>query len=222
MCVCVCVRACVHVCVRLAGRKRSRPSDQWFDQQLRACSEGGGGLQTRRAPTFTKKKKKTSLQPSDIRHHTLRETTSASSGNHSSLKDCYSSTLAGQDAKMFTLMVGNEITCLPWWLHCRLTCCTLDTCTDLFRVLRTKTSTLVLLVVSCEVWSWAWHDGAVSSSVTIKLSCVLNCRGRSFTLCVCLLISAILKNTIANSRDSISNEHRCVFLPKGWMGKVTS
>lgn len=78
----------------------------------------------------------------------------------------------------------------------------------------TRWSAGTLLHMLLSVLRW----GGVSSSATIKLCADLRGKGFHF-VCVCSS-QAYFKNTIANSRDTISNDCQCVFLPDSLVGSV--
>lgn len=79
----------------------------------------------------------------------------------------------------------------------------------------TRLSAGTLLHMLLSVLRW----GGVSSSATeVKLCADLRGKGFHF-VCVCTS-QAYFKNTITNSRDTISNDCQCVFLPDSLVGSV--
>lgn len=79
----------------------------------------------------------------------------------------------------------------------------------------TRWSAGTLLHMLLSVLRW----GGVSSSATeVKLCADLRGKGFHF-VCVCTS-QAYFKNTITNSRDTISNDCQCVFLPDSLVGSV--
>lgn len=103
-------------------------------------------------------------------------------------------------------VINTYLICLEYYAQKPFTWVLLVVFTQRLKWTRWSAGTLLHMLLSVLRW------GGVSSSATIKLCADLRGKGFHF-VCVCTS-QAYFKNTITNSRDTISNDCQCVFLPE--------